>query len=257
MSLASHACNRLRKLYGCVFNRMHLLNRRRFLHDGALLVLRRSSDLERLEPRLMLDGDTIGTATALALAEDPADSGYWVGRTSQQIDPAGDVDYWSFEALAGDLVSLSVDTPDSGLDPYLQLRNDADGVIWSDDNSGPDYDAFLGPYEIPTSGTYNARAQGQSSTGAYELRVDLVRGIEIESDLEYANDSISGADRLARTPSGQTTTTTTTAMRPIPTSRARCRPPAATSPKSRPTPGPARPASSCWTSPSRTTSRHR
>ena len=102
------------------------------------------------------DNDTRQTATALTLVEDPAGSGYWLGRGVGRMEPTSDVDYWSFEAQAGDVVSVSVDTPGSDLNPYVELRNAADGGLAGDDNGGPDADAFVSHYVIPTSGTYYA-----------------------------------------------------------------------------------------------------
>ena len=49
------------------------------------------------------------TATPLPLTEDPAGSGLWLGRGIGSIQTTSDVDYWSFTALAGDVVSVSVD----------------------------------------------------------------------------------------------------------------------------------------------------
>ena len=58
--------------------------------------------------------DTQATATALPLTEDPAGSGLWMGRGIGSIQTTSDVDYWSFTALAGDVVSVSVDPPPGG-----------------------------------------------------------------------------------------------------------------------------------------------
>jgi hypothetical protein len=60
---------------------------------------------------------SLAAATALPLGEDPAGGGYFVGRGLGSIRPSTDEDWWSFEALAGDVVSVSVDTPGSGLSP--------------------------------------------------------------------------------------------------------------------------------------------
>ena len=60
------------------------------------------------------NNDTLATATPLPLTEDPAGSGLFLGRGSGRQDPAtngtywSDPDYWSFEAQAGDIVSISV-----------------------------------------------------------------------------------------------------------------------------------------------------
>ncbi|MBN2474703.1 MAG: Ig-like domain-containing protein, partial [Pirellulales bacterium] len=144
-------------------------------------------------------------ATPLNLLEDPAERGYYAAYGLGQIDPAvagdtwSDPDYWSFEALAGDIVSVSMDTPSSNVDPYVELRNSADGVLRSDHDSGPNADALISYYTIPTTGTYYLRAgkhYSSATTGSYQVRVDLVRGIQLESDANYANDGVDGANRL-------------------------------------------------------------
>ena len=142
------------------------------------------------------NNDIRGTATPLPLAEDPAGSGNFIGRGLGSIQPSSDLDWWSFEALAGDVISVSVDTPDSDMNPYLELYNAGAGRLVYDHDSGPFYDAFISGYAIAGSGTYYARVSRASATGSYELRVDLARGIDLESDANYANDSIAGANGL-------------------------------------------------------------
>ena len=145
----------------------------------------------------------IGGANVLTMTQDPAGSGYYIGRGNGSIDPSTDVDYWSFQAFPGDLVSIAVETPNSGLDVAVQLRNSADGNLETDNGDGPDSDAFISHYTIAGSDTYYVRVFGQSSsTGSYELRVDLARGIQLESDAEYSNDSSGGANVLVKTLSG-------------------------------------------------------
>ncbi len=165
---------------------------------------------ESLEPRYMLTGiaevepnDVIGSPTVLTLVEDPTSSGMLTAFGEGSIGSAAaydywsDPDYWRFPALAGDVVSIAVATPGSDVDSYVQLRNSADGVLATNDNSGADTDAFISHFSIQSSGNYFVRVgKGYSSTvtGAYQLRVDVARDINHESDENYANDSIGGAD---------------------------------------------------------------
>ncbi len=160
------------------------------------------------------------TATPLALVEGPDGSGHFYTETPGlgSQDPVrygdywSDPDYWSFDALAGDLVSIAVDTPDSDVDPYIELRNSSDQTLSgsspdgaSDDNSGPGNDSYISHFTIPSDGTYFVRVGKyyySSTIGNYEIRVQLSRGIGLESDAEYANDSISGADALSYSTSG-------------------------------------------------------
>ena len=143
-------------------------------------------------------------ATPLPLTQDPAGSGYFVGFGAGEQDPAtndaySDPDYWRFEALAGDIVSIAVETPESGVYPYVQLRDAAESVLTYDYYRGPDDDAFISAFTIPVSGTYYAYIFHRSGTpysGSYKLRVDLARGIHLEYDPEYANDSRGSANLL-------------------------------------------------------------
>ena len=177
-----------------------------------------------LPPGLTLESgnnDTLATATALPLTEDPAGSGLLMGRGLGRQDPAGsawsDPDYWRFEAQAGDIVSISVDTPESSLNPYVELHNAADSNLVSDNDAGPDNDAFISHYVIPSSGSYYVKVGNYSATpDSYELRVDLARGLQLESDAWYSNDSIGGANTLTWTTSGthQTATIAGTVMAP-------------------------------------------
>ena len=146
--------------------------------------------------------ETRAEATPLPLLEDPFGSGYSASLGLGQISPSSDLDYWSFEALAGDVVSVSVDTPGSDLNPTVRLYNAAGAYLGSDDRSGPGNDSFISPYTIESSGTYFVRVNkgntyyGGAETGDYELRLDVARGIQLESDVEYANDLITGANTL-------------------------------------------------------------
>jgi hypothetical protein len=63
------------------------------------------------------------SAVPLTLAENPAASGLFLTQMFGvgTIDPGTDSDWWSFTAEAGDLVSVSVDTPGSDLAPTVYL----------------------------------------------------------------------------------------------------------------------------------------
>jgi hypothetical protein len=143
--------------------------------------------------------DVLPEAKPLQLTEDPAGSGSFVARGFGVIEPEVDEDWWSFEAYVGDCVSLSVDTPDSDLRPYVYLCDASGSSVASDYGSGPDYDAFISHYTIPRSGTYFARVYRYYygyTTGDYQLRLDLTRGVQLESDADYSNDDVAGANEL-------------------------------------------------------------
>ena len=164
-------------------------------------------------------------ATLLPLAEDPAGSGLAVGFGVGRQDPAvyqntwSDPDWWRVELQAGDLVSVSVDTPASNVDSYVELYNAAGQQLTGNDDSGPDADAFISHYAVTESGSYYVRVgKGyySSESGDYALRVERARGIQLESDASYQNDAISGANALALTQAGthQTATVAGTVMAP-------------------------------------------
>lgn len=168
-----------------------------FVQEGAQAA--EINDLPQLEVE---SNDTVETANALQLVEDPAGSGCFVVGGTGEIDPAvygdywSDPDFWSFEALAGDVVSIAVETPLSDVNSYVELRNAANTNLAGDDNGGPDYDSFESHYSIATSGTYYAvvgKSWHSTTTGSYELRVDVARGIDLETDRSYSNDTTSGA----------------------------------------------------------------
>lgn len=120
---------------------------------------------------------------------------------------ANDQDYWRFTALAGDRVAVSVDTPDKILNPLVELQNSAGGVLASDDDGGPSADS-LTSFVILSSGSYFVRVKGNNTTtnGSYQLRVDLARGIDQETDSNYSNNSTASANSLAFTNLGNART---------------------------------------------------
>ena len=122
-----------------------------------------------------------------------------MGHGQGAIDPYGDGDYWSFEAVEGDIVSISVDTPGSDLYPYVCLYNSAGSRIRCDYEGGPEHDAYIGHYAVTTSGTYfvSVSCGGGASDGSYHLRLELARGLHLETDVNNGNDLISGANSLS------------------------------------------------------------
>ena len=158
-------------------------------------------------------------ATPFPLAEDPTGSGLFLGFGLGSIDPSSDQDWWSFEAQAGDRVAVALDTPDSGLRAQLYLYGESGGYLARDyyGNAGPDDNAYISHYAIPSDGTYYVQASYYSgSVGTYELRMELARGIDLESDAEYANDALASADVLVLEEDGihRTTTIAGTIMAP-------------------------------------------
>ena len=152
------------------------------------------------------NNSSLGDAQALTLVEDPSGQGLYV--TDQfglgSIDPSSDGDWWSFQGQAGDRVSISADTPSSGLRTWVGIYNSGGSNLTANASSGPDDNGFISNYGLPYTGTFYIYVQrgGGSSVGEYQLRVELARGIQMESDYDYSNDSFSGANTISLTQTG-------------------------------------------------------
>ncbi|MCP4536481.1 MAG: hypothetical protein GY832_04985, partial [Chloroflexi bacterium] len=136
------------------------------------------------------DQDSAAALTLVPLADSPWYLTEFVGLGS--IDPANwvDSDWWSFAGESGDCVSVSVDTPDSGLDPYVVLYNSSGGSLTNDHDGGLDQDSYISGYVLPSAGTYYARVYGASATpGTYQVRLEVVRGVAAETDTGDHNGS--------------------------------------------------------------------
>ncbi|MCM8596000.1 LEPR-XLL domain-containing protein, partial [Accumulibacter sp.] len=154
---------------------------------------------ETLEPRLLLsadfnpgassqipqsqvDGADAASSTLLSLSDDPTTSGLAVAHVS--ASPESGAGWWRLDLQQGDIVSLSVETPDSDMDPYLSLRDASGREIAADDNGGPGDDAAISNQEILVTGTYyievRPAAQGARS-GPYELLIERTRVSQPES----------------------------------------------------------------------------
>ena len=152
------------------------------------------------------------TATSLALHEELAVGGLLLGHGTGNQDPAilysylSDPDYWRIELLAGDLVSVSVNTPDSALDVYVELRNDTDSQVAHSNDEGQGSDSFISRYEVIASGSYYVLVGKDYSSGggSYDLQVDVARSIDQESDANYSNGKISSANSLTLVKDGIT-----------------------------------------------------
>ena len=62
---------------------------------------------------------------------------------------------------------------------------------------GPGNHAYISHYEITADGTYYVRvSRWGGSTDNYQLRVERARGIDLESDAHYDNDTLANADPI-------------------------------------------------------------
>ena len=128
-----------------------------------------------------------GNATALLLVPALQGSSQLLGYGSGTQELAtpytnwSDPDYWRIELLAGDLVSVSVNTPDSALDVYVELRNDTDSQVAHSNDEGQGSDSFISRYEVIASGSYYVLVGKDYSSGggSYDLQVDVARSIAL------------------------------------------------------------------------------
>ncbi|WP_295430297.1 hypothetical protein, partial [uncultured Thiodictyon sp.] len=163
--------------------------------------------------------DSRVTSGELSLVQDPEGSGLLFARGQGSQDPSAsgnywaDPDYWFVTLQAGDTVSVSIDTPDSALTPYVELRDAADNSLTSNYLGGPDRDALISHYVVASSNTYFLRVGRypyEGTGGTYDIRVEVARGIQQESDAGYGNDSLGNANTLTLvTAAGHRTATVT------------------------------------------------
>lgn len=140
------------------------------------------------------DNDGIDKATPLNLVQDPELTSFYTAEQygSGSIDPIDDVDYWSFQAKAGDhiLIYTSSDRPYTTTTLF-----DGTGRVPLRASSGLLNSGVVGRYEIEEDGTYYVAIRG-SVPAHYEVYVHLARGSQMESEYDYSNNAISTADQL-------------------------------------------------------------
>jgi MYXO-CTERM domain-containing protein len=140
------------------------------------------------------DDETIGDYHLFAVAVNPADemvdvevndaiaNSKPIGATMVlgKFPTAGDVDYWSFKARAGDtVVTIVDDDPNLGpvVDTDIEIRDANDKVLATGDNNFGAKANAAGPVLIPATGTYHVRvAEGGGNLGEYRLVVLVSKG---------------------------------------------------------------------------------
>lgn len=95
---------------------------------------------------------------------------------------------YTFSGQAGDVITISMNSDD--FDSYLTLsQSGQSGVsLITDDDSGGDLNSLIGPYTLPSTGSYiiTASSLGGTSVGDYTLRLNRVEleTIEIGDSIE-------------------------------------------------------------------------
>ncbi len=89
---------------------------------------------------------------------------------SGTIDEPGQVDVWTFEAEAGDIVTIDLRVVSGLLDPYLALVGPDGGTLVVDDDSGGGLNARIANFILPQSGEYAIHVSGLADMlGEYDL----------------------------------------------------------------------------------------
>ena len=136
--------------------------------------------------------DTLAEATLSPVTDTPTASGFFTAYGIGTLSSTSDVDYWRFNAEAGDHVSIWVQADSLGVYPRIYLQN-ASGSNLTTANG--DYAGNVGiqNYAFSSPGTYYIRVFSDNNRSRYRLRLDLGRKLQLETE---ANDAQSSANAL-------------------------------------------------------------
>src|SRR5438445_645017 len=121
---------------------------------------RRKPTLELLEARItpstvleVEPNDALALATPFSLTQGP--TGFLTTLGLGSIGTTSDVDYWRFDALKGDHVSVAGDGGSGGNSAYVELRNGSDSILaQAGDFSGGH--ALVSNFAVPSHATFTA-----------------------------------------------------------------------------------------------------
>ncbi len=91
------------------------------------------------------------------------------------IDQPGDSDDWTFDAVAGQTVTISAVAVGDGLDAALELRRPDGTILLFDDDSGGDLNPLIENVTLEESGEFTIRVRSfdADGTGAYRLELSV------------------------------------------------------------------------------------
>jgi hypothetical protein len=167
----------------------------------------------------VLVSDTNATAESTDAPSDTASTGG--SETVPGEVPDNESFIYEFDAVANEIVTVTVRATDNVLDPRVSLLNAAgDTLISNDDHSSDDstlgrYDSRISSFAIPEAGTYTLEISGFGGTGGeFELTIDrgdgssgqgenpetnsieavqvLEGSVTLEEDYEYSFDAEAG-----------------------------------------------------------------
>jgi hypothetical protein len=142
--------------------------------------------------------DSIPGATPLPMTEFPVASGFFTTLGVASLVSSSDVDYWRFDAQAGDQVTTAIEG-DSAT-PTVQLYSASNSALVSNPRN----------YTIPGPGNYYLRVSGSATQ--YRLRLDQTRGSQLEVE---SNDSQTNATNLSLAGTGGIATAIVGAALPV------------------------------------------
>ncbi len=128
-----------------------------------------------------LENGALPGATAMRVEESPAGLGTFLGHGVGTFTGAGDVDYWRFEAEAGDRVTVTLEATDRpGIYPWVQVRTAADGVVAQAQGEYWEGMARVDGVVLASPGTYYLRVWSDHGTSGYRLRVERSGAWQVE-----------------------------------------------------------------------------
>ncbi|MGA2863269.1 MAG: FG-GAP-like repeat-containing protein [Verrucomicrobiota bacterium] len=125
--------------------------------------------------------DLLSGATPLPTTESPVGSRFFTAFAVGLFASTSDVDYWRFDAEAGDVVTVRLESESQGVYPHLRLRNASDQDLTAADG---DYGGAvqIQDFTISAPGTYYLRAWSANNRSRYWMRLDQSRGPQMESE---------------------------------------------------------------------------
>jgi len=144
---------------------------------------------------VVLDFGTVPYPQALQPVE-PKGSLIYDPPVPARIDPASDIDAFTLDLDAGQLLTLRAD-PEDSLRLAIELRDPADAVLGQALSPVPGAQVVLPHLPIAAAGTYTIQVWGDGQTnGTYTLEALLNAVLEAEAHGGPANDTISTAEDL-------------------------------------------------------------
>ncbi|HVU12834.1 MAG TPA: PPC domain-containing protein [Phototrophicaceae bacterium] len=91
---------------------------------------------------------------------------------------------YTFSGQEGDTIVATESSTDSNFDSYLYLLDSTGSQLTSNDDSGSSLDAAIGPYVLPSTGTYTLRAStiDENTTGAFTLTLSKIDVASLQYD---------------------------------------------------------------------------